>query len=426
MAVDTQEQGSCLGGGVTRPSAVCDVELAFVGTVIPDLPSFWNEACNRAGNMFQERMLAALDEAGLPASLIVSQRPVRLFPRSRVLYVRASRHELESGLSVRMVPFVNLPILRPLTVGAMVVVELMRWRGASRSSRRVVLTYNLTEPSGLFTLIVARLLKATALACVNDIFVPGETVADSWSRRIDFWMQRRLIKRFDGLSVPNRQISREFAPKLPWVRNEGGISNAVVRRFAHPAPPHEIGRDQPFTIVYAGSLTDVNGVPELVAGFTRLAGSGYRLIVAGRGPEEGPIVRAAAQDARIEFRGYLSEAEVLALYAEADLLLNLRITKRIRTDYFFPSKLIEFLATGVPVLSTATGHVREEFGEVLFLLEDETPEALAARISDLAAMDAGRRWAVAAAAREQVLGSHRWSVLGQKLATFIRQLAARE
>jgi glycosyltransferase involved in cell wall biosynthesis len=411
---------------VTAPSAEREVALVFVGTLVPELPSFWNEACNRAGNMFQERLLAALGEAGLPASLILSQRPVRLFPRSRTLYVRASRQELDSGLSIHMVPFVNLPLVRPLTVGFMVLLEVMRWRGAWRSARRAVLTYNLTEPPGLFTLIAARLAGATALASVNDIFVPGETVANSWSRRVDFWLQRRLISRFDGLSVPNSRIPKEFAPEVPWVRNEGGVSDVVARRFAGGSLPHKTMREQPFTIVYAGSLTDVNGVPELVAGFAQLYGTGYRLLVAGRGPEEGLILHAAARDSRIEFRGYLSEDAVLALYTEADLLLNLRITKRIRTDYFFPSKLIEFLATGVPVLSTATGHVREEFGEVLFLLDEESPGALAEALAHLASMDSGARWARGAAARKQVLSTHRWPVQGHKLAAFIRQTAEPE
>ena len=375
--------------------------------------------------MFQERMLVALGEAGLPASLIVSQRPLRLFPRSRTIYVPATRHELESGLSVRMVPFINLPVLRPLSVGITVCFELRRWSEASRSARRAVLTYNLTEPPGLLTLIGARLAGAVAIASVNDIFVPGETVADSWSRRVDFWLQRRLIKRFDGLSAPTRRIRETFAPEVPWVRNEGGVSENVARRFEGPASPREATPERPFTIVFAGSLTDINGVPELVAGFARLAGSGYRLIVAGRGPEEGLIRRAAERDSRIEFRGYLSEDAVLSLYAEADLLLNLRITVRVNTDYFFPSKLIEFLATGVPVLSTSTGHVKDEFGDVLFLLEQETPDALAARLSDLASMDARDRWCIGAAARRQVLDSHRWSVQGCRLATFIGQVAAK-
>ncbi|MGA2319520.1 MAG: glycosyltransferase [Solirubrobacteraceae bacterium] len=364
----------------------------------------------------------ALGEAGLPASLILSQRPVRLFPRSRTLLVRGGRHELGSGLSVQMIPFVNLPVIRPMTVGLMVLWRVMRWK-PPRGAKRAVLTYNLTEPPGVFSLIAARLAGATAIASVNDIFVPGETVTDSWSRRLDFWLQRRLIHRFDGLSVANRHIADEFAPGVPWVRNEGGVSDMVARRFERHPPAREPVADRPFTIGYAGSLTKVNGIPELVAAFAQLKGRGYRLLVAGRGPEEGLIQRAAADDSRIEFRGYLSENEVLSLYSETDLLLNLRITRRINTDYFFPSKLVEYLATGVPVLSTATGHVKEEFGEVLFLLDEESPEALAELLGHLASMDDRARWARGAAARRQVLATHQWSVQGRKLAALIRQIA---
>jgi glycosyltransferase involved in cell wall biosynthesis len=405
-------------------SAESDVALAFVGTLVPDCPPFWNEACNRAGNMFQERLLLALDEAGLPACLILSQRPVRLFPRSRTLVVRGSRHEMESGLSIELLPYVNLPVIRPIGVGLIVLSRIMRWR-APRGVKRAVLTYNLTEPPGLFTLIASRLSGASPIASVNDIFVPGETIADSWSRRLDFWLQSRLIPRFDGLSVASRRIAEQFAPKTPWVRNEGGVGDTVVSRFEQRPSVPASTVDRPFTIVFAGSFTKINGIPEIVAAFAQLDGREIRLLVAGRGPEEEVVQRAAAGDARIDFRGYLSENEVLELYGEADLLLNLRITERVNTDYFFPSKLVEYLATGVPVLSTGTGHVQEEFGEVLFLLEEESPEALAAALTQLAAMDPRARWARGAAARKQVLSTHQWSVQGQKLADFIRQIAER-
>jgi len=403
-------------------SAESDIALAFVGTLVPDCAPFWNEACNRAGNMFQERLLLALSEAGLPACLILSQRPMRLFPRSRTLFVRGSRQEVESGLSIELLPYVNLPVIRPLTVGLIVLSRLVRWK-APPGVKRTVLTYNLTEPPGLFTLIAARLSGASPIASVNDIFVPGETVADSWSRRLDFWLQRRLIPRFDGLSVASRRIAEQFAPGIPWVRNEGGVGDTVVSRFEHhpSVPPSAVGR--PFTIAFAGSLTKINGIPEIVAAFAQLDGRELRLLVAGRGPEEEVIQRAAAGDARIDFRGYLSENEVLELYGEADLLLNLRITERINTDYFFPSKLVEYLATGVPVLSTGTGHVQEEFGEVLFLLDEESPEALAEALTHLASMDPRARWTRGAAARKQVLSTHQWSVQGRKLAAFIRQIA---
>ncbi len=107
------------------------------------------------------------------------------------------------------------------------------------------------------------------------------------------WLQCRLIPRFDGLSVASRRIAEQFAPGTPWVRNEGGIGDTVVSRFEHPSVPAWTV-DRPFTIVFAGSLTEINGIPEIVAAFAQLNGREFRLLVAGRGPEEEVIQRAVA------------------------------------------------------------------------------------------------------------------------------------
>ena len=81
---------------------------------------------------------------------------------------------------------------------------------------------------------------------------------------------------------------------------------------------------------------------------------------------------------------------MLDLYRSADVLINVRLTQTLNTKYFFPSKLMECLASGVPVISTCPGHVAEEFGRLAYLLREETPEALAAAIRRVAATRPGR------------------------------------
>jgi hypothetical protein len=62
--------------------------VAYVGTVVPDTSDFAGPAFSRAGNMFQENLLGAIDDCGLKVDLISAQRPMRLFP---VAHARTSR-----------------------------------------------------------------------------------------------------------------------------------------------------------------------------------------------------------------------------------------------------------------------------------------------------------------------------------------------
>jgi glycosyltransferase involved in cell wall biosynthesis len=144
-------------------------------------------------------------------------------------------------------------------------------------------------------------------------------------------------------------------------------------------------------------------------------------VIAGSGSLEGFAREQAARDPRIRFLGFLPFEDVLELYWSADLLLNARITRAIDTRYFFPSKLMELLASGTPVLSTCTGHVESEYGHVLYLLRDETPEALAARIEEIRRIAPGERFELGRRAREFMLTEKTWRRQGARLADYMRR-----
>ena len=106
------------------------------------------------------------------------------------------------------------------------------------------------------------------------------------------------------------------------------------------------------------------------------------------------------------------------------MLLNLRLTRTIRTKYFFPSKVIEFLASGTPLLTTCPSHVRTEFGDVSYLLEDETPRALAQQLRAILDIPREERLERAMKGKKQILRTHSWKAQGKKVANFIRRRLA--
>jgi glycosyltransferase involved in cell wall biosynthesis len=395
--------------------------LAFVGPVVPDTPRFHGPAFSRAAAMFLNNLLQAIAEAGVTPNRIFSFVPVPAFPRSRRLWCREASVTTAEGLQVSFVPFVNIPIAKQITLGLGTALGLVKWAWSTRSARRrVVYVFNLTSPSGLFVLAAARLIGAAAVVSLNDINEPGQTVPDTFRWRLDYAMQRWLIPRFDGHVAVADRIMKDFAPHRRYVRVEGGV---LPDKFAQrPAPSHapDNGR-QPFTIVAAGSLDEANGIHILLDAMSRLDETGVRLCIAGDGPLA-PLVRtAAAQDPRIRYCGYLSFDEVLALYAEADLLVNMRVTKAIETRYFFPSKLMEYLASGVPVLTTPTGHVAEEFGDVVLLLDDETPSGLATRLRQIVNMNRVELRELGDRARARTLATKSWNVQGAKVAAYLKE-----
>ncbi|MBZ5524458.1 MAG: glycosyltransferase family 4 protein [Acidobacteriia bacterium] len=398
--------------------------LAFVGCVLPDCAEMRTPAFSPAGQMCQEEMIEAMGRAGLRPSLVVSVRPVSSFPNSRKIWIPRTCGFLKDGTKVSLISFLNITPVKQLWIGMKTVWEIVKWAWANRSAEhRVIYSYNLTVPPGLFTLLAARISRSRAMVSLCDINIPGQTVPDTYANRIDFWLHHKLIPKFDGHVAVADAIMEDFAPDKPYVRIDGGIPEALLsERFLTPQSPRD---ESHFTVAFAGTLHPVNGLDVLLSAFERIQGSRYRLLVAGGGMLADSVRSAAQADPRIRYLGFLSFPDVLDLYKSADLLVCMRPTKSVSTRYFFPSKLMEYLASGTPVLATCTGHVEHEYGRFCFLLREETPDALAAFIQKVANLPRHDRMAMGAAAREYMRQNKSWDGQGARIVEFIRETAAK-
>lgn len=397
------------------------MELFFIGSVVPDLPAYRNEAFSRAGNMPQENLIASLTAAGVHISGIISQHPMRSFPHSRVLWYRGGKFKIK-GHVVNLIPFINLPLLRPLSVGFAVLLAVLKWGLIYRKEEKVVYTFNLTEPPGLFTLLASYLIGAKMVAWINDINVPGQTVPATLSRRLDYLLQRWIIPHCSGLVVVSEAIIRDFAPGARFIRINGGIGSEVLKQLSKRMQKRT--DDDMFTIVTAGSLDKANGIREILDAFTLLPGGQFRLLIAGAGPLEEEVRRATQLNDRIRYYGLVDHEKVLDLYDQADVLINMRLTKTLKTEYFFPSKLIEYLASGIPVITTCTDQVEKEFAEVAFLLRDESPQGLAKLIISLSRMTPEERKRKGREAHEYIIREYSWEAQGRRIANFLASLAS--
>lgn len=395
------------------------IAFAFVGQVVANEGTFREPAFSQAGQLFQKSLLVGLKHAGIAPSVIISALPVRAFPRSRRICYCGDDETIAEGMHVTQVPFLNITPLKELTIGIGTVWLLIRWGLSCRGKRRVVFTYNLTVPPGIFTLLGARLIGAKSVVGIYDINVPGQTVPDNLWRRIDYWLQRWLLPRFEGHVSAADVIMQDFAPKRHYLLLEGGVSDETLESF-RSAPKKDLAEGV-FTIVAGGTLNESHGIPEILKAFSILSGDSYRLVITGDGPLRQAVENAAAQDSRIRYLGYLKFGDVLNLYSQASVLISMFITKKLNTKYFFPSKVMEYLASGVPVVSTCLGNLEEEYEGLLYLLRDETAEGLADLLRQIAQSDPRERCKRALKAADFMTHCKTWEAQGRRVAEYIRK-----
>lgn len=393
-----------------------DLALLYIGAFTPDKPEYKNAGSSTAGNMFQLNFLTAIAQSELPKPTVLSYFPVASYPKHKVLFCGRNFVRIGAGLRVESLPHINFGAIKILTLGIAAAWKTFLWGLANRQTeRRVVICYNLTAPPALPISFVCKLLKLDLVPFIGDINVPGEVVKDTFLRRIEFATQKKLLNKVDGLLIANQAIVDDFAPNRKALLMEGGVMEDFIRRFEM----HKKQPDDTFHVVFAGQLSVLNGVTMLLEAMKLLDMPNLRVSIVGGGQFTNEVRQVVSRDVRLNFLGLVSHRDVMQLYESADLLVNLRRTDYQTHRYVFPSKVVECLATGRPLLSTCTGHIEAEFGEFVFKLKEETPEALAKKIQEIAAMDPAERGAFGLRAQQYVKENKTWEGHARRLQRYL-------
>jgi len=127
----------------------------------------------------------------------------------------------------------------------------------------------------------------------------------------------------------------------------------------------------------------------------------------------------AGADPRIRYLGFLERDELLERLRRSLVLVNPRPAGRPENRYNFPSKILEYLATGRPVISLASGDIAEEYGHLLILLADEAPESFARLIDETFCKGPEELDRLGRAGRDHVLREKNWTVLASRVSGFL-------
>lgn len=124
-------------------------------------------------------------------------------------------------------------------------------------------------------------------------------------------------------------------------------------------------------IVYTGKTNERFGVKKLVDAFSCIENPSLRLVLCGKGDCDEYIKRKTIQDKRILAMGQVPHNTAKEWVMKADVLVNPRENNEEYTKYSFPSKTIEYLASGNPTVGYMLDGMPKIYGEFLFLAEQE-------------------------------------------------------
>lgn len=140
-------------------------------------------------------------------------------------------------------------------------------------------------------------------------------------------------------------------------------------------------------IMYAGGLFDKFGVKNLIEAFMKIDNKNYELSLYGYGDLDNYIKEKAKIDKRIQYFGMQDIETVIKAEQCADILINPRPTNLEFQKYSFPSKIIEYMSSGTPVLTTKVEGMPAEYDNYLFYIDDYSIDGLKCKIEDIINLD---------------------------------------
>lgn len=391
--------------------------LLFVSNIVPDRAPFNGQGFTRSGNNVLLGIAQALPESETPE--LLSCRPSTSFPHGPLWKKGETVKIQEDGPEIQILPTLNLKVLKNLFWGLQVKRYIRKWAARHKGERMDVLVYNIYTPPISWLYKACKRYGCKLTAILYDLGVPPARLGLSFLTMLGYQAMERQAKRYipllDGRVVINERIVRHYAPGKDFLLVDGGINDDVMSRLF----PLEEPSSEEFVFVLAGMLWDQNGtklVMDCLQGHPELS---VKVVFAGNGIDVPKIQAFARQDSRVSYAGMLSPEELFKLYAKADVLLNLR--KEEEEDFHFPSKLLEYLATGKHVISTPVAHAERDYGQFMTLLQEGTPETLAVAIKSVMQRGKASLYEQGKRARAYMIEKRRWAVRTQEILDYLHR-----
>ena len=279
--------------------------------------------------------------------------------------------ETEGGAVYHYIPAIRNPLLKAAAVGFG---TFFKTFFMIRKDSAVIVD-GLNRVTALSALLAARLRGRPCVGIVTDL--PDMLGGSRFSKGFANFVIRHCTHYVFLTEAMNDYLN---GAGKPYVILEGhsdvtmGEKTPSLERKSHPR-----------ICFYAGGVSKQYGLKNLVDGFRTADIADAVLHIYGPGDYVEELQQIAAEDDRIFYGGMLLNHEIVEKELEATLLVNPRPTEEEYVKYSFPSKTMEYMASGTAVLTTVLPGMPKEYHPYVYLLEDESARGIAGKLGQVLA-----------------------------------------
>ncbi len=326
---------------------------------------------------FQWGLINGLEQAMGSTLRIINCSPVGVFPNHyKSPYLPTYQWSHAKGSDDIEIGCINIPILKQISRTLLVRREIFR-RKDLFDKQSVIFVYSLYQP---FLMAIRSIPRNIKVVCIvpdlprfYDLQKTG--VARIILRRLNNIIIDRLINRVDSFVVLTSPMMNVLkTKKKPYIVVEG----LVDPRNFDLVP----GIKKSKALLYSGTLNYAFGIRKIVDAYMITKDPLSELWICGSGEAESYIKKCANIDKRIKYFGVLDWNKLKVLQQSAKYLINPRMNDKEYTRYSFPSKTMEYLASGTPVIAYKLDGIPDEYETYIFWLKHMTIKEIAVEIED--------------------------------------------
>jgi len=232
----------------------------------------------------------------------------------------------------------------------------------------IVIAYNVFY-SFLYLPFISKKYKKRSILILADY--SGKECYSSLLGKLYATCQRYAMRKYDTVVGLSSNIAGALKKCQKFILMEGGISQEFYDKFAYK----EKEENTSISFMYSGLLSKVTGVDILLEAMKSFENENVELWISGKGDLEENVKLAAQSDNRIRFYGHMEYEDYMKKLQNADILINPRNMSLPENVNNFPSKIMDYLATGKPVISSKfVGW--EKFRQEIWFYEDDLTEGM--------------------------------------------------
>lgn len=175
--------------------------------------------------------------------------------------------------------------------------------------------------------------------------------------------------------------------------------------------------------LYSGSLwKKLAGIEYFVEGFLSANIPGAELHLYGTGELVPWIQEVGKVHPCVKYMGCVPNEKMVKLQCDADFLVNPRPSTGAFCKYSFPSKTIEYMTSGTPVIMTYLPGVPDEYFDYVLAIDPETPSGAKASIEQACSIDLNTRNQMGVKARRFIEDNKSARLQAKRVVSFCDEL----